>query len=203
MDRVPILYDGDCRFCRACVGWIERRDRAGKLHPVPYQEASNPPLMPQMLARAKHSVLVIAPDGRVHTAGRAVLFVLAEIGWAPWLTRLAARPPRGDTVADRVVDVIGRASRAMDRDPLLSAALVTAVSSPDPAVSACQLEVTRAISATLLVAMDGVDEERRQGVVKVLSHVWFSSLVGWVSGWSNVGSVGDELETAARLLLRE
>ncbi|MDQ3148222.1 MAG: TetR family transcriptional regulator [Actinomycetota bacterium] len=117
--------------------------------------------------------------------------------------RLAARPPRGDTVADRVVDVIGRASRAMDRDPLLSAALVTAVSSPDPAVSACQLEVTRAISATLLVAMDGVDEERRQGVVKVLSHVWFSSLVGWVSGWSNVGSVGDELETAARLLLRE
>ena len=117
--------------------------------------------------------------------------------------RLAARPPRGDTVADRVVDVIGRASRAMDRDPLLSAALVTAVSSPDPAVSACQLEVTRAISATLLVAMEGFDDERRQGVVKVLSHVWFSSLVGWVSGWSNVGSVGEELETAARLLLRD
>jgi len=38
-------------------------------------------------------------------------------------------------------------------------------------------------------------------IVSVLSHVWFSALLGWVNDWANVGDVGDELESAARLLL--
>jgi hypothetical protein len=33
--------------------------------------------------------------------------------------------------------------------------------------------------------------------------VWFSALLGWVNGWTNVGAVGEELESAARLLLRD
>jgi len=27
--------------------------------------------------------------------------------------------------------------------------------------------------------------------------------LGWVNGWTNVGAVGEELESAARLLLRD
>jgi TetR/AcrR family transcriptional regulator, cholesterol catabolism regulator len=130
------------------------------------------------------------------------LLSAALVEWLEDLERrLASRPPRGDTVADRVVDVIRRASRAIDREPQLAAALVTAVSSPDPAVSACQREVTRLITSALAAPMDGLDEARRLGVVRVLSHVWFSSLVGWVNGWTNVDGVGAELEAAARLLL--
>src|SRR5436309_10967847 len=49
--------------------------------------------------------------------------------------RLAQKPPRGTNAADRVVDVLRRASRALEREPRLTAALVTALSSADPSVA--------------------------------------------------------------------
>jgi hypothetical protein len=85
----------------------------------------------------------------------------------------------------------------------LFAALVTAITAPDPAVSECQAEVQQIVSAVLAAPLHGIDEEIRAGTVRVLAHVWFASLLGWVNGWmSGVGQVGDELEFAARLLLR-
>jgi TetR/AcrR family transcriptional regulator, cholesterol catabolism regulator len=50
--------------------------------------------------------------------------------------------------------------------------------------------------------MDGVEVELRDTVVRILSHVWFSTLLGWVNGWYPVSQVGDDLEDAARLLLQ-
>jgi len=88
-----LFFDGDCRFCRSCVAWLQARDRAGRLRPIPYQDAPDPPLIPPLRARAKHSVLTIGPDDRVQTAGRAVLGALAEIGWMTPLVRVAALPP--------------------------------------------------------------------------------------------------------------
>ena len=51
-------------------------------------------------------------------------------------------------------------------------------------------------------AMVGVEPDLAAGVCRVLSHVWFSALIGWVNGWENGADVGEELEVAARLLLR-
>ena len=51
------------------------------------------------------------------------------------------------------------------------------------------------------LGMDGVDPERQAGVIRVLEHVWFSSLLGWVNGWTNVRDVPDEIEHAVHLLL--
>jgi len=116
---------------------------------------------------------------------------------------VARRPARGDDVAERVVDVLRRANRAMERRPSLAAALVTAISSPDPAVSDCQREVTEVMDALLSEAMPEVPDERRRRTVAVLSHVWFSTLLGWVNGWWPRSRVGDDLESAARLLLAE
>ena len=48
-----------------------------------------------------------------------------------------------------------------------------------------------------------IDPKVRAGIIRALSHVWFSALLGWVNGWTNVGAVGEELESAARLLLRD
>ena len=36
---------------------------------------------------------------------------------------------------------------------------------------------------------------------RILGHVWYSALVGWVNGWSNMGRVHDELVVAIGLLL--
>src|ERR687898_701700 len=117
--------------------------------------------------------------------------------------QLERRPTRGDTAADRVVDVLRRATRSQERQPLLTAAMVTAISSPDPAVSGCQRDVTAVMAAVLAEPMRDGDPKLRPGIVRALSHVWFSALLGWVNGWTNVGAVGEELESAARLLLRD
>ena len=92
-DQTWLFYDGNCRFCRRCVAWLQARDQQGKLRPVPYQEAPDPPLIPPLRSRAKHSVLTIGPDGRIRFAGRAVLATLAEVGWMTPLVRVAALPP--------------------------------------------------------------------------------------------------------------
>jgi AcrR family transcriptional regulator len=116
--------------------------------------------------------------------------------------RLTQRPPRGETPADRVVDILHRATRSIERNPRLTAALITAVSAPDPAITECQAEISDIMVDMLSAAMVGVDAELTAGVCRVLSHVWFSSLLGWVNGWANGIDVGEELEVAARLLLR-
>lgn len=129
------------------------------------------------------------------------LLAAALVEWAGDLERkLVQRPPRGDTAADRVVDVLRRASRAMERNPSLTSALVTAIASPDPAVRESQSDVD--LVMVNLVAEALRDQPDAEGVMRVLSWVWFAALIGWVNGWSNAGSVGDELERAARLLLK-
>jgi AcrR family transcriptional regulator len=115
--------------------------------------------------------------------------------------RLDRQPPRGPTAGDRAVDVIRRAMKAIEREPRLGQAMVTAIASPDPAVAGCQAEMSTVMVELLSTPMADVDPERRLRIVTVLSHVWFSSLLGWVNEWTNVGSVGDELESAIRLLL--
>jgi TetR/AcrR family transcriptional regulator, cholesterol catabolism regulator len=117
--------------------------------------------------------------------------------------RLELRPTKGDAAADRVVDVLRRATRAQERQPQLTAAMVTAISSPDPAVSGCQREVTAVMAAVLAGPMGDIDPKLKAEITRALSHVWFSALLGWVNGWTNVGAVGEELESAARLLLRD
>jgi AcrR family transcriptional regulator len=131
------------------------------------------------------------------------LLAAALVEWAGELQdRLVQRPSRTGTTADRVVDVLRRASRAIEGSPRLTSALVTAIASPDPAVRTCQTDVEKILVDLVSPALADVPDEERDGMIRVLSWVWFASLIGWVNGWSSVGTVGDELENAARLLLK-
>ena len=84
---------------------------------------------------------------------------------------------------------------------MLTSALVTAIASPDPAVRECQFDVQAIMVDLVAGPLADLPDETRDGVMRVLSWVWFAALIGWVNGWSSVGSIGDELENAARLLL--
>jgi AcrR family transcriptional regulator len=127
----------------------------------------------------------------------------ALVEWAEALElRLAQRPAVGATAEDRVVDVLRRACRSIERNQRLSSALITAVGSPDDGISRYQAEVNEVLVRILDSAIEGVDDAERDGLVRILSHVWFATLIGWVHGWRGVRSVGDELEFAARFLLR-
>jgi AcrR family transcriptional regulator len=120
--------------------------------------------------------------------------------WKELARTLEERPPRGDNPADRVLAILRRSTRAVERDPLRTAALVTATSSPDPAARDCQREIMDLIDSVLMKSI-GDDSERTQRIIAVLRHVWWASLLGWVNGWGSVRTVGDDLESATHLLL--
>jgi len=115
--------------------------------------------------------------------------------------RLAQKPPRGPSAADRVVDVLRRASRALEREPRLTAALVTALSSADPSVAEAKQEVNDILASVIADAVDHDVLAQGEGVVRVLGHVWFAALVSWVGGMAPTGQMGDDLEITARLIL--
>lgn len=128
----------------------------------------------------------------------------ALAGWAQSLeARLAEAPPRGRNAADRVVDVLRRAVRAIDRQPRMVAAMVSALSSLDPGAVACQQELDTTMERIIRRAIGEPEPAEVSNLVRILEHVWFSSLLIWMNGRSDVQSVVSELEMAARLLLRE
>ena len=62
------------------------------------------------------------------------LLAATLVYWVEQLdVRIGQHPPQGDLPADRVLDVLDRALRAMGRQPRLVAAVFTSLSSPDPA----------------------------------------------------------------------
>ena len=130
------------------------------------------------------------------------MLAAALVEWTLELERrLEQRPPAGHAAEDRVVEVIRRATGAVERNQRLSSALVTAVASPDPGIGRYQGEVHEILIRIFNRALDGMDPTRRDAVVRILCNVWFAALIGWVHGWRAVASVGEELEFAGRFLL--
>jgi hypothetical protein len=121
--------------------------------------------------------------------------------WAPLDNRLAQRPAQGDSAAVRVMDVLDRALRAMGRQPQLVGAVFTALASPDPAAIECQQQVSVLMEGIITRAIGEPHPPDLSDRARVLGHVWYSALVGWVNGWSNMGRVHDELVVAVGLLL--
>ena len=121
--------------------------------------------------------------------------------WRAQADRLVDRPPVGSGPAERVVQVMERAMRGAEREPKRTAALITASSSPDPAVRDCQAEIMSIMDRVLESAMGEVEPARRAQIALTLRQVWFAWLLGWVNGWNDAATVNRELVTTARMLL--
>ena len=118
--------------------------------------------------------------------------------------KLLTKPPRGETPADRAADVLRRAARALEREPRLTAALVTALSNlsaDDPKALGYARDVYGTLSDLITETIGEADVPDRDAVIQVLGQVWFSTLVWWVRGWEAEGMMGDALETAVRALI--
>ena len=121
--------------------------------------------------------------------------------WRELERRLEGRPLSGDTASERVSELFRRLMRRVEREPLQAAALITASSSPDPAVRECQVEMIGLQDAVFEEAMGELDLARKAQIAQVLRQVWFASLLGWVNGWTEAGAVTVDFEIAVRLLL--
>ena len=115
--------------------------------------------------------------------------------------RVTRRPPTGSTTVERIMDVIGRALRTMDREPRLTAAVIAAMTAGDPASVSAIEEVTRAIARILRAAFPaGVDPDLEAAAAKVLGHVWWSATISWANGMGDIAWVEDEVREAAELI---
>jgi len=139
-----------------------------------------------------------------HYASKNQLLLAAMAEQAMTLReRLVQRPPRGETAAARVADVLRRASRALEREPRVTKAMLGAMSSDDDAAIPVKHEIDTTLRAIIADAIDGDSEgvARLDDIVRVLGSVWFAELTYWTSGLNRASSMGENLERAASLLL--
>jgi AcrR family transcriptional regulator len=130
------------------------------------------------------------------------LLAAALVFWVEQLdARLAQVPPRGVIASERVLDVLERALRAMGRQPRLVAAVFASLASPDVAAIECQQQMGVVMDGIIIRAIGEPQPPDHAERTRIIGHVWYSSLVGWVNGWSDMDRVRDELAVAVHLLL--
>jgi AcrR family transcriptional regulator len=119
--------------------------------------------------------------------------------------RLAVRPPEGDDPVERVIDVLRRANRALQRQPSVTVAMIRALVSGNeeiaPVVDANRDVMRRIISDALGAEPAADDGGRSVLAIDLLSDVWLAALVSWISGVVPAPSVMTKLEDATRMLL--
>ncbi|HTV99969.1 MAG TPA: cholesterol catabolism transcriptional regulator KstR [Streptosporangiaceae bacterium] len=117
--------------------------------------------------------------------------------------KLERRPIPGDTAYDRMLYVLGRITRTMQREPMLTEAMTRAFMFADPSAAAEVNAVARLMEQILTRAMhDGEPSADDKAVARVIGDVWLSNLVAWVTRRASADDVSNHLELAARLLLR-
>ena len=117
--------------------------------------------------------------------------------------KLDRMPIPGDTPYDRMLYVLGRMTRAMQREPMLTEAMTRAFMFADPSAAAEVNTVARLMEQMLTKAMhDGEPSADDKAIARVIGDVWMSNLVRWVTRRASADDVSNHLELAARLLLR-
>jgi TetR/AcrR family transcriptional regulator, cholesterol catabolism regulator len=120
------------------------------------------------------------------------------------------RPVPGDTPHERVMYVLSRATRSLQRDPNLTEALTRAFMFADASVATEIHVVGMHVTRLLMRAMadptvpfdDHEPTEDEIAIAKVIGDVWLASLVQWVTGRASAADVSKSMDVAVRLLLR-
>ena len=117
--------------------------------------------------------------------------------------KLDRRPVPGESAADRVVYVLHKVTKTMQREPLLTEAITRAFMFADPSAAAEVNAVAALMEQMLTDAMrDGEPQDDERAIARVIGDVWLSNLVAWVTRRASAQDVSQQLELAARLLLR-
>jgi len=117
--------------------------------------------------------------------------------------KLARTPVTGDTAYDRVLYVLSRITRNMQREPMLLEAMTRAFMFADPSAAAEVNAVAALMEQMLTSAMhEGEPSADDTAIARIIGDVWLSNLVAWVTRRASASDVSNHLELAARLLLR-
>ena len=116
--------------------------------------------------------------------------------------RLAQVPPRGDGgVRTRPRRPGPGPARHGAPTPAGGGRLRLAWRRPTVAAIECQQQMGALMDGIITRAIGEPQPPDHAERTRIIGHVWYSSLVGWVNGWSDMDRVHDELAVAVRLLL--
>jgi TetR/AcrR family transcriptional regulator, cholesterol catabolism regulator len=117
--------------------------------------------------------------------------------------KLDRKPVPGETATERMMHVLSRVTRTMQRDPMLTEAMTRAFMFADPSAAAEVNMVANQMVRMFTRAMhDGEPSADDTAIARVIGDVWLSNLVAWVTRRATTDDVASRLELAARLLLR-
>ncbi|HET9138572.1 cholesterol catabolism transcriptional regulator KstR [Actinophytocola sp.] len=109
----------------------------------------------------------------------------------------------GDSAYDRVLFMLSRLTRAMQRDPHLTEAMTRAFMFADASAATEVDNVGRLMDRMFTRAMhEGEATDTDRAIARVITDVWLSNLVAWVTRRASATDVHDRLELTVRLLLR-
>lgn len=118
--------------------------------------------------------------------------------------RAERTPVPGDTAYDRLLVVLSRITRAMQRDPNLTEAMTRAFMFADASASAEVDAVAKLIERMFTRALhEGESTEEDRAIARVIGDVWLSNLVAWVTRRASASDVAERLELTVRLLIRD
>jgi AcrR family transcriptional regulator len=110
---------------------------------------------------------------------------------------------RGDTPYDRIMLMLGGITKAMQRDPQLTEAMTRAFMFADASAAAEVDAVGRLMDSMFARAMSNNSDptEEQLAIARVISDVWLSNLVAWVTRRASATDVANRLELTIGLLL--
>jgi AcrR family transcriptional regulator len=116
---------------------------------------------------------------------------------------LAAKPSRGRTPVDRTVATLRRAVARVEDTPRLYIALTRAYIAGTPDVAHTRSKLEASMRGWIDLALGNRKVDDRDAVVMILENVLFANMVSLVTGARAPRDVADELERAARTVLKE
>ncbi len=116
--------------------------------------------------------------------------------------RTARIPVPGEGAYDRLMFILGRITKAMQRDPQLTEAMTRAFMFADASAAAEVDTVGRLMDRMIARALtDDEPSEEQLAIARVISDVWLANLVAWVTRRASASDVADRLELTIALLL--
>jgi AcrR family transcriptional regulator len=119
--------------------------------------------------------------------------------------RLSRRQVPGKTRAERVSFVLERSTRSLQRDPLLTEAMIRALMAADASVAAEVSAVRQGMSDLIVAAMrgEGPSDDHDEELAAILQDVWFARQIAWLGGRIGAADVWRDIHTAITLVLRD
>ncbi|MCU1639771.1 MULTISPECIES: cholesterol catabolism transcriptional regulator KstR [unclassified Nocardia] len=112
------------------------------------------------------------------------------------------KPLPGNDPRERMHLMLTQITRAMQRDPLLTEAMTRAFMFADASAAAEVDRVGKVMDRFFARALsDEVPDERQLAIARVISDVWLSNLVAWLTRRASATDVTERLELTVDLLI--